>query len=223
AQGQSRVDPGGSYEFHGKHFYDPYHDIQTVVSGPAAQALAQISRERWHIAAGYEAVPMRALGNRTLPSTWPDTDPPDFEDIPTAIARTIPPFAEMGEAYEVEKIYLDQIAQAENFIYIENQYLTRRNIARALNRRLKERPQLRVLLVSSFNPQGFVERMCMWTGRIIFKRILLHGGTGMQASIVYPCSGNKGVVKNVRIHSKLMIVDDRYLHIGSSNLNNRSM
>jgi phospholipase D1/2 len=218
-----RSDPGGAYEPHGKHSYDPYHDIQTVVSGPPAQALAEICRKRWRIAAGYDAIPMRPLEKNSLPNCWPDSDPPDFERIQVGIARTIPSFGDTKEVYEIEKMYLDEIAIAEEFIYIENQYLTRRKIARALNERMQEQPKLRILIVSSFDPQGLVERMCMWSGRILFERTLHRNGMQSRVCLAYPGSQKDGVFKAVRIHSKLMIVDDRYLHIGSSNLNNRSM
>ncbi|HYD18625.1 MAG TPA: VTT domain-containing protein, partial [Patescibacteria group bacterium] len=44
-----------------------------------------------------------------------------------------------------------------------------------------------------------------------------------QVAMVYSCSTEDGVTKPVRIHSKLMIVDDKYLRIGSTNINRRSM
>lgn len=224
AENPHRSDPGGLFRLIGRKKYTPFHDIQSVVSGEAARSLAEISRERWRLAAGYDPVPIRpASHGNDIPQSWPDTDKPDFEDIHCGIARTIPAFANLSEAYEIEQIYLDQIARAEYFIYMENQYFTRKSIAKALNKRLHEKPDLRVLLVSSHNPQGVVEKKTMWVGRLKFKDILMKGSMEDRACMAYPASiSEKGFVP-VRIHSKFMVVDDTFLHIGSANINNRSM
>lgn len=218
-----RIDPGGVYNPTAHVGFPPYHDIMTVMSGPAARALAELSRERWRRAAGYDAVEMRPASVTGLPHCWPDTDPPDFEDIDVAICRTFPAYANVEPAYEIEQMYLDEIAAAENFIYIENQYLTRLPIAQAIRRRMMEKPDLRVLLVSSYDPQGYFEKVTMWVGRLKFRAIVASGGMQDRVTLAYPISrGHKGS-KAIRIHSKIMIVDDRFFHIGSANLNSRSM
>ena len=40
-----RIDPDGKP-------YPPFHDVQMLVDGDAAEALGELARERWHIAAG---------------------------------------------------------------------------------------------------------------------------------------------------------------------------
>ena len=63
--------------------YPPFHDIQLLVDGPAAKALAELARERW----------FRRTGER-IPPTPVDADPwpcevqPDVTDANVAIART---------------------------------------------------------------------------------------------------------------------------------------
>ena len=41
--------------------------------------------------------------------------------------------------------------------------------------------------------------------------------------LLYPAVGQGGRTTDTMIHSKVMVVDDRFLRIGSANLNNRSM
>lgn len=219
---EKRTDPGGLYNPVSKVVFPAYHDIQTIVSGPAAKALAELSRERWRIAAGYDAVPMRKTRSQEKPDVWPESEEVDLEHISIAIARTIPKYANYTPAYEIEQIYLDEISRARKFIYFENQYFTRKNIAQALCRQLDENPDLRILMVSSYNPQGFFEKITMWVGRMKFKQIL-HRRHYKRVCMAYPISRGNGTKRPVRIHSKFMVVDDAFMHVGSANLNNRSM
>ena len=70
---------------------------------------------------------------------------------------------------------LDLIHAAEEFIYIENQFASREEIAEALNQQLKRKPQLKVLVVSSYEPKGTMECEAYWAGRIDFKNIVENG------------------------------------------------
>lgn len=218
-----REDPGGMQHLIRKIPFGPYHDVQCVVAGPAAQALAKWSRERWLRLAGFEPVPIRPLNYQKLPRSWPRDVAPDFYNIPVGIAMTLPPAYGRNAVREVEQLYIDMIARAENFIYIENQYLTSVPIATALNRQLRKKENLRVLITSCFQSNGVIERKSMWTGRIKFKEIAESGGVESRIAIAYPVSLRNGIEKDIRIHSKIMVVDDLYLRVGSSNINNRSM
>lgn len=221
-QDAKRSDPGGIYDGHDHHSYGPYHDIQSIVSGDAAMALAILSRDRWKIATGEDAIPLRKMDSSALPPSWPESDPHHFEGIRVSIARTLPEMKNQTGVFEIEQAYIDQIAVAEKFIYMENQYFTRECIAEAIQKRLVEIPGLKVLMVSSYDPQNPAERMAMWTGRIRFKEIVL-AGVEDRVIMAYPLSRVETVEKTIRIHSKVMIVDDKFLHVGSANINNRSM
>lgn len=215
-----REDPNGTY--------GPYHDIQLVVDGPVVEDLAKLARVRWKLATGLDAIPMREDARRDNldrpPETWPPKFAPWYRDVRCGIARTIPAMGEVGPVYEVHNLYLDLIKTAEKFIYIENQFLAREDIARLLNRQLKAKPKLRVLLLSSYNPQGVFEKEAMWSGRIKFKKLLMDGVDPSRVRMVYPVVyDSEGEPYYTRIHSKILIIDDRYHIVGSSNINNRSM
>lgn len=218
-----RADPAGLPHPNRIEHFSPYHDIQAVMSGPAGDAMVRLVRERWSKASSVEPLPIRPRLSDALPPTWPDSDPPDFENVQMAIARTVPAMHGEPQIEEIRQAYLDEIAQAENFIYIENQFLSCDLIAKAINKRLHERPQLRVLAVSCFDPQGVMEKKAMWGGRVRFRDLIEAGGVGDRVALSYPSCTENGRTDVVRIHSKLMIVDDRWLHLGSANINDRSM
>lgn len=222
---RNRADPGGLPDPDHMTHFGPYHDIQGVLAGPAVAAFAELVRSRW-LATCPDVIPPafvpRAGGG--VPPSWPDSDPPDFFNVDLAIARTMPAMRDdTPQTEEVIHALTGEIATAEKFIYIENQFLASPEIARALNKRLLERPALRVLLISCQEPQGHIERRAMWGGRLRFKELIEIGGVAGRVVMAHPASRENGVETPVRIHSKLMIVDDKYLHLGSTNLNNRSM
>ncbi|MVF12018.1 phospholipase [Ketobacter sp. MCCC 1A13808] len=205
--------------------YGPLHDVQVVVSGEIVQHFAELCRWRWNRAADFDAIPPRKITSEAgVPASWPSQYKPVFEAIPCAIARTIPYMDDAEPAQEVRNMLLNLIASASDFIYIENQFASRKEIADALNRRMKACPSLKVLLVSSYKPKGTMECETYWAGRIDFKRILQQGVDPGRVEIASSLAvAETGTVGHKRIHSKVMTIDDRYLVIGSSNLSNRSM
>lgn len=220
---RDRVDPAGTLQPRQYVAYGPYHDVQMVVAGDAARQLAELVRRRWRLAAGYDPLPLRPHAGAGLPAAWPDSDPPQMAGVSTAISLTEPGLYGAPANRQVERMYLDMIAAAENFIYIENQFVAYAPIAQALNARLREKPGLRVLILSCFDPEGMFEKKAMWTARAAFRDLLLADGVQQRAAIAYPVSAEGDTERPVRVHSKVMIVDDRYLRVGSSNINIRSM
>src|SRR5205085_5257564 len=124
----------------------PFHDVQMMVDGEAAHALAKLVRSRWCRAEGSEP-PLAPTGD-----PWPASVAPDFTNVEIGIARTQPRYERQEPVREVEALFLDAIARAERSIYIENQFLTAPLMARSLARRLRERPQLELVAVT---PKGY--------------------------------------------------------------------
>ncbi len=206
-----RIDPSGQP-------YRPFHDVQMMVDGPAARALGELARSRWEIATQESDIPIRPHG-----TPWPASVTPDFRDADIAIARTQPAFDDIEEVREVETLFLDMVAQAERAIYVENQFLTNTRFAMALCERLQANPALEAVFVAPGTHDSWIESRTMWTGRLRFMRMLRESGVGERVRFLYPCVSHEDRSTNTMVHSKVMIVDDRMLRIGSANLNNRSM
>jgi uncharacterized membrane protein YdjX (TVP38/TMEM64 family) len=199
-----------------------------VSSGPVVADFAQLVRWRWQRVAEETPINIREDArideNAPLPEAWPEDYPPLFENVECALARTIPFMDEVEPAQEVRHMLLDLIGEAESVIYIENQFTTRQEIAEALNKQLKLKPNLSVIIVSSYEPKGKFECEAFWASRIEFKAILEKGIDSERVKLTYSSIEDmQGRKAYKRIHSKVMTIDNKYLVIGSSNLSNRSM
>ena len=207
----ARTDPAGVP-------YPPFHDIQMLVDGRAAMALAGLVRERWAQAACERLLPVR-----TGTDPWPDTVEPDFRAVDVALSRTEPAGLDRSEIREVKTLFLDMIAAARRFIYIENQFLTCANLAHGLAAALRKRPGLEVLIVVPKTHNSWIGERAMLAGRLRFMEILRAAAPPGRVRVVHPQVVEGEETANVMVHAKLMIVDDRLLRVGSANLCNRSM
>ncbi len=195
--------------------YDPWHDATTALEGPVAAALGELARERWRCAAGVELELVRKPSD-----CWPDGLACQFTDAEVAISRTRPEMPEVPEAREIEELYLDQIAAAERHIYAESQYFASRKIAEALARRLAEPDGPEIVLVNPVSAEGWLEQVAMDTARARLFQALHRRDPHGRLRLYHPLSAD-GVP--IYVHAKILIVDDRILRVGSSNLNNRSL
>ncbi len=196
----------------------PYHDIQVAMSGPAAAALGDLARERWLRGIGKNlSAPAERQGN-----LWPEGLPADIENVNVAITRTRPAFGEFEEVREVEQLYLDAIAAARDYIYIENQFFTAVSIVQALAKRLAEPDGPQVVLVLPLETSGWLSQQSMDVMRVASIRRLREADKGGRFAVYFPDKPDLGE-HSINLHAKLMIMDDRFARVGSSNLNNRSM
>jgi phospholipase D1/2 len=84
-------------------------------------------------------------------------------------------------------------------------------------------PSLRVLIVAPKLHSSWLESQAMQNGRGAFIDCFSDVGVADRIRFVYPVSRSGNKEAAVMVHSKLLVVDDRILRIGSANLNNRSM
>lgn len=206
-----RVSPGGEQ-------YDPYHDAQMVVDGEVAGCLAEIVRYRWQRATDETLEPIRGAED-----VWPEGVQADFENVDIGVARTLPEDDDQPGVSEIYELYEESIRQASRYIYVENQYLTVLPLADALVDALGRSPELEALIVTPRRPHGWLETKTMGVGQARFMARLDDDAIRDRVRFCYPSTGAGETGTAVMVHSKIMIVDDRLLHIGSANLNHRSM
>lgn len=209
-----RVDPTGRP-------YKPFHDVQLMVDGAAAEALTALARARWERAA-CESLPRIEAGVART-DAWPRNLRPDLHDVPIGIARTEPPYSAHAEVREVETLFHDMIGAARETIYIESQYVACTNFAAALAAALRRNPRLEAVIVCPRSYGGAFERTVMLAGRARVLRILRKAGVARRVLMVSPQVMSGQDMVDIQVHAKVMIVDDRYLRVGSANLCNRSM
>lgn len=193
----------------------PWHDITMLMDGDIAGALGELARDRWAVAGGKPLPPVQSIQPQ-----WPDDVPVLFENVDLAIARTRAPYGAVTEVREIETLYLDMIAAAQKFIYIENQYLTSAKIAAAVAMRMGETNPPDIVVVMPRSAEGWLEQKAMDAARVQLARAIGKVDKGDRFRIYVPVTKNG---TDIYVHAKLMIVDDRILRIGSANLNNRSL
>lgn len=192
--------------------YMPVHDTQLCVADPVAAHLGSYLRAHWPKPGRKPRKPKKH------PPFWPESLPVHFENIRTGICRTQPDQSG-ANVREIEALYLAAIGATERTIYIENQYFTSTRIAQALADRCRQQPALEGLLVGMERPKTHVELHTMGYGRRQFHDVLNDAGVNERMPLVAAMSGGRGI----NLHSKTSIFDDRWLTVGSANLNRRSM
>src|SRR5918995_555039 len=199
----------------------PFHDCMLMVEGEPARALDDLVRERWQRLTGQRLRPPRD-DDRWSP--WPDGVEAWFGPVRVGVARTRPAWGEQAQAREIEALYLRAIGAARHCIYIENQYLTVVPIADALAARLGERHGPEVIIIGPKECEGFIETAVMDRGRALWLDRVRIADTHGRLRVLHPVSAaEEGQPTTIHLHSKLLIVDDRLLVVGSANLCNRSM
>jgi phospholipase D1/2 len=210
----------------GRRPHGPYHDVQAVLRGPVVAELASLFEERWRLSGG---------GPLRLP------EPVSRDDVeveatlplppgPVALSRTfgktlVPP---REAVREVRALFLDAIGSAERFLYLENQYFSSRAVFLALVRRMRApgRPRLNLVLVLPEQPEALREQLAMGLAQARLLRALhrVARETGHALGIYRTVARDAhGAEVPTYIHSKLMVVDDCFLTLGSANTTNRSM
>jgi phosphatidylserine/phosphatidylglycerophosphate/cardiolipin synthase-like enzyme len=193
----------------------PWHDVTSLVSGPAARAIGDLARERWESGHGEHLEPIE-----DVEECWPDGVEPLFTDVDVAISRTSPEHGGAPLVHEIELLWLAAIAAAQRFVYIESQYFANRRIAEAMADRLREPDGPEFVVVNPETAQGWLSEKAMGVARAKLLALLREADVHGRFRLYVPVTGDR---QPVYVHAKVMVVDDRLLRIGSSNLNNRSM
>jgi len=200
--------------------YAPFHDVEMMVAGDAAGALGELARHRWQRATGRRLPPSQ---RRPVAELWPAYLSPDVEQCSVGILRTQPFYEDQVELREIQQAYLDGIKRARTSIYIESQYFTAQTIGRALSARLSEPDGPEVVLVLRHNCDGWLEHQTMDILRArLLKDMELADHYGRLRVYAPTVPGTEGAEK-VIVHSKVLIVDEDFVCLGSANVSNRSM
>ncbi|PIQ78837.1 hypothetical protein COV81_04080 [Candidatus Peregrinibacteria bacterium CG11_big_fil_rev_8_21_14_0_20_41_10] len=196
--------------------YEPHHDVQIMLEGEPARQLGNLARTRWKRFKRRDLiVPVVPKDNRFDDLDW------QFGQTKVAIARTEPEYRGRHEVREVERLYIDMINEAKDYIYIENQYLSAKAVQKALISSLEKEQGPEVVVVLPGKSVGIFVVQAM---DVLRDEMIIH----LYAADKYKRLGMYFALAddektNIIIHSKVMIVDDCLLRIGSSNKASRSM
>jgi len=209
----ARTSPDGT-------IYGPVHDMQTIVTGDIARLIGDVTRRRWKKVTKIELEPVTVAGE----AAWPQDLEPNLTNCRSGLALT-EPWKWKGRRGHREAIKLthDALKAAERHLYIETQYLASFGVARTLSRKLKAAQGPEIVIIVTRESHGFLEKLMMGNNRTRLIRRLKRADRYGRLRIYYATTPDAdGNDREIIVHSKLIVVDDRFVRVGSSNLNNRS-
>ncbi|RKU00197.1 hypothetical protein C7H84_27435 [Burkholderia sp. Nafp2/4-1b] len=204
--------------------YGPFHDVQAMFDGEAAAAIGEQARRRWFNACG-RPIAIRAqrhLDREEDVDPWPPDTHVDIRDVRLGIAYTAPRHRDREPVHQVRALIEDAIRAARRHLYIENQYFTATVVRETLAARLADANGPDVTVVAPRVQSGWLQEATMGVLRARLHETLKSADRFDRYRLLYPHVDGLGD-GCVNVHSKLAIVDDECLVIGSANLNNRSM
>lgn len=210
---------------HNRRATQTWHDVQLMASGAVAEA-AQAHLDTFLDTVARRAPPAPAAHGFVRTLSRRRTNAPTRISPHTAVR-------------EIENAHLAAIASATRLIYLETQYLRHLPLARALARRARECPDLRLIVVLPAAPEEvafssdpgldgrFGEHQQVRS--IAYLRAAFGANRLLIASPVQPRdtdSEDRDALDQsplVYVHSKVSIFDDATAIVSSANLNGRSM
>ena len=186
-----------------------WHDAAARIEGPAVADVAEHFRMRWAEVAGEQ------LPEPSPPQPAGDVELQIVRTVPEKVYRAVP----KGD-FRILESYTAALRSAERFIYVENQFLWSPEIARLLRDKLKDPPRddFRMLFVLPANPKSGADD----TRGVLAELLEADDDNGrILACAIYARSGIRA--DPIYVHAKIAIVDDRWLTLGSANLNEHSL
>jgi phosphatidylserine/phosphatidylglycerophosphate/cardiolipin synthase-like enzyme len=200
----------------------PLHDVSLRLRGPVVREVEAMFASVWNANAPRQIGARRRRRPLTVPIARPNPD--SGTRLVCDAPDDILPGAPKGSMNMMAEL-LAGIARARRFIYIEHQYLTSRPIAAALATALRLVPQLEIIIVLNQNPDLTAYRA--WQNAQLAERALLShprvGVFSLWSTDAHPDRADVTRISQLFIHSKVMIVDDAWAAVGTSNLDGVSM
>ncbi|HLB18377.1 MAG TPA: phospholipase D family protein [Gaiellaceae bacterium] len=186
-----------------------WHDAACLLRGPAVTDVAAHFAQRWH-----------DLTGNTLPEPSPA---PPTGDVEVQIVRTVPEHVYetvRGGDFRILESYVRAFRSAQRLIYLENQFLWSSEIVQILLDKIVHPPtdDFRLVLVLPAKPNSGRDD----TRGQLADLIEADDGAGRVLACTLRALGERGPCP-VYVHAKIGIVDDRWLTLGSANLNEHSL
>ena len=186
-----------------------WHDAAVVLRGPIVADVAEHFRLRWQEVAGERLPPAKR------PRRAGSVELQFVRTVPENVYDALPD----GE-FRILEAYGRALRSAERLVYLENQFLWSSEIAEILQRKLERPPtdEFRILLLLPTNPNNGGDN----TRGQLADLLECDGGAGRVLACSLQALGEREP-HPVYVHAKIGIVDDRWLTIGSANLNEHSL
>jgi phosphatidylserine/phosphatidylglycerophosphate/cardiolipin synthase-like enzyme len=186
-----------------------WHDVAARIEGPAVADVDAHFRLRWR----------ELSGERLEVAPTPEAAGPHTVQVVRTIAEGMYDDVPRGE-FRILESYVRALRSAQQFVYLENQFLWAPEIVEILADKLRHPPRddFRLLMVLPARPNNGRDDTRGQLGVLIDA----DGGSGrfLAATIRSLSAGHDDPLY---VHAKVGIVDDRWLTVGSANLNAHSL
>ncbi len=200
----------------------PRKDYTTRIEGPIAQDAEDIFHERWA-----HQIDVGAEYSENASDYDVVRDQPTFADgVQAQVTATLPePFRENA----IAETWLNAIENAEHFVFIEDQYFRMPMFTEAIIARMTAVPSLELVVITK-PINEFTDPGCEWTyrttqelGALFPTRFHTFQLRSFDTEIVLGFQETESRFVDMDVHSKILIVDDVFLSVGSCNKNNRGV
>jgi phosphatidylserine/phosphatidylglycerophosphate/cardiolipin synthase-like enzyme len=186
-----------------------WHDAAVRLRGPAVADVAEHFRLRWTAARGEQLAPAVAQA--------------EAGDVEVQVVRTVRHgvFERVPRGdYSLLEAYTAALRSAEKLVYLESQFLWSPEIVGILADKLRNPPadDFRVVLLLPAEANDGADVSCGQVAALIEAD---DDNARFLACTLYARAGN--LSDRIYVHSKIGIVDDRWLTVGSANLNSHSL
>jgi phosphatidylserine/phosphatidylglycerophosphate/cardiolipin synthase-like enzyme len=188
-----------------------WHDAASRLRGPAVADVAEHFGARWQAVSGERlehAAPTGAAGAHEVQVV---------RTVPEHVDDSIP----HGD-FRILESYTRALRAARDFVYLESQFLWSPQVVEILAAKLREPPgeDFRVVVLLPAKPNNGADTTRGQLG-VLAEADAEGGGGRLLATTLAARSG--GLSGPLYVHAKIAIVDDRWLTIGSANLNEHSL
>jgi phosphatidylserine/phosphatidylglycerophosphate/cardiolipin synthase-like enzyme len=191
-----------------------WHDVGTRVRGPAVADVNDHFRTRW-----------RELTAEELPAL-PAPEPAG--DSTVQVVRTVE--EDMYDSlprgdFRIFESYVRALRSARELIYLENQFLWSPELVSIIAEKLRQppTPQFRVVVLLPAKANNGAEDTLGQVSRLIDADDLGDDTKRFLAATIRALSPSQDRADPVYVHAKVAVVDDRWLIVGSANLNAHSL
>ncbi len=190
-----------------------WHDASSRLRGPAVADVAGHFAMRWSEVTG-------------APVPAPPAAAPPAGDVEVQVVRTLPERqydAVRHGDFRILEAYVRALRSAEHLVYLESQFLWAPEVVDVLARKLRRPPHddFRVVVVLPSRANNGQEDT---RGQLAVLADADRAGDARRRFLAATLSARTGgTVERLYVHAKIGIVDDRWLTVGSANLNAHSL
>ena len=201
----------------------PRKDYMVRIHGPSAQDVADVFHIRWahQLAAGvnYAAESTDFTVDRNIAS--------QPNGVQAQVTATLPqPFWE----HAIGETWFNAVAMAQDYIYIEDQYFRVPMLNDVIMQRMQQVPNLKLIVITK-PVSEWTDPGCAWTHQSheLFKNafptryMMLQLRAFDYVDVGWGFDETESRYADMDVHSKMLIVDDKFMSVGSCNKNNRGI